>query len=332
MPVAFWPRRIVSDHHSPHYPTCFRPQLCDLVVTVCASICFGQRSEYLDHMDPTPDMLAAYALLADLRRAEGSTGNHTNIEPNSLLEMLMNPEFIHPHLRTGDEVRRDDPSLYDDLPPLEDEVGAGLSPAPANGSPSDDEMPPLEDENGDNGGPPPLEPLQSSRSPSSAIAANLLVPENLSGVPEPVSHEPDTAPLRMISDPSPEVSRRSRSTAPPAAQPADDAGNESDGSLPSLQSVSDSSDEDDVYVDESDSDWDDEESLDYSDDETNLVAQMLETAERNQARTGPAPFNMTTESINIEPEADFDPLQFANNAQLYRELLERAVRNTYLLK
>ncbi|RPD62554.1 hypothetical protein L226DRAFT_558801 [Lentinus tigrinus ALCF2SS1-7] len=273
-------------------------------------------------MDRTPDMLAAYALLADLRRAEGSARNRNNTEPNSLLEMLLNPEFIPPNMRNSDEVRRDDPSLYDDLPPLEDDAGAGPSRAAANRPPSDDGMPALEDEGDDDDGPPPLEPADHSRSgtPSFATAASL--PENLGGVLEIVSHVPNPASLRIISDPVPEAPRRHRSVAP-VVEPEDGAGNESDGSLPSLQSVSDSSDEEDVFMDDSDSDWDDEESLDYSDDETNLVAQMIENAERNQARTGTARFNMS-ESINIEPEADFDPMQFTNSAQMYRELLERA--------
>ncbi|RDX53445.1 hypothetical protein OH76DRAFT_1479882 [Lentinus brumalis] len=268
-------------------------------------------------MDRTPQMLAAYAVLADLRRAGGSAGNHTTPEPNSLLEMLMNPEFINPNLRASDEVRRDDPSVYDDLPPLEDEAGTRLSRAAANAPPPDTEMQPLEEDEDD--GPPPLEPADHLRSRSPSPATTAPPPHILSGA-SPSVRLSDL--VRIVHDPTPEVRRPARTTTS-AAQPEDDAGNESDSSLPSLQSVSDSSDEEDVFMDDSDSDWDDEESLSYSDDETNLVAQMIETAERNHARNGPAPLHLA-ESINIEPEADFDPLQLTSNTQLYRELLERA--------
>ncbi|KAI0715687.1 hypothetical protein C8T65DRAFT_643695 [Cerioporus squamosus] len=258
-------------------------------------------------MDRTPEMLAAYALLADLRRADGSAGNHTHPEPNSLLEMLLNPEFINPNLRPGDVVQRDD------------STGNRPSRASANDPPFADEMPTLEEDEDD--GPPPLEPADRPRSRSLSPATTESPPHNLSGAMPAVRHS-HLASIRIVSDPIPEVRRPARSTTS-AAQREEDAGNESDSSLPSLQSVSDSSDEDDVFMDDSDSDWDDEESLDYSDDETNLVAQMIENAERNHARTGPTPLHLA-ESINIEPEAEFDLLQLTSNTQLYRDLLERA--------
>lgn len=99
-------------------------------------------------MDHTPNRLAALAMLAEDLRRTGQSPRSGNEEPNSLLEMLLNPDFVSP-LNGGRDATRDEPSLYDDLPPLEDDA-ASSSPLPTNAAASEaaaeDDIPPLEDD------------------------------------------------------------------------------------------------------------------------------------------------------------------------------------------
>ncbi|KAI0754837.1 hypothetical protein C8Q80DRAFT_1117421 [Daedaleopsis nitida] len=262
-------------------------------------------------MDRTVDHLAAFAHLATLRRAAGAGQNATD-EPNSLLEMLLNPDFVASPLGITGEVRRDDPSSYEDLPPLED-ASDGDGSRPTTPRSSRDDMPVLEDEQTL-----PVDaddvPLASATTTASPVVSSGTT--SASGV---------TAVARSA---RPLVGRTrtgaTRTTAPSSSSAAgaeEDNGADSDSSLPSLQSVSDSSDDDDDYV--SESDWDEEESLDDSDEESNLVSQMLEQAERVSADASRAPL-APTDSMDIEPDRSLDPIGFTASLQAYRNLLERA--------
>ena len=270
------------------------------------------------NMDQTAQHLATLALLADLRRATRSgsrSGQNATNEPNSLLDMLLNPEFISPNSSASREVRRDDP-VYDDLPPLEDESGPSSTPSPPVPS-TEDDMPPLEDDE-----PPPLE--SDDAPPMYAVGVvPTIPPASSSGAARTNAVAPSTRTHTVPAATRTHHLPRRTTT----AEEDDDPGADSD-SMPSLQSVSDSSDDED-YMSESGSDWDDEEDLDDSDEENNLVTQMIEDAERAAALAAAAapPRGPTTrtDTIDIESEPESDPARLTDRIQMYTELLERAV-------
>ena len=105
---------------------------------------------------------------------------------------------------------------------------------------------------------------------------------------------------------------------------AEDDGAESDSSLPSLQSVSDSSDEED-YISESGSEWDDDESLDDSEEEAD-IARLVEEAEAavSEAQNNPTGPNPPA-AAGVLPDFGPTPNMFQHTLQSYRELLDRAV-------
>ena len=240
-----------------------------------------------------PDVTARItSLLADLRAARAAAGyppHGTNGETDTLVEMLMNPDFLPPSLRGEREVRNHPPAAYDDLPPLEDDSAPTL-PSTRNASRSN------------------LPPLEGSY-PSSE--ANSVPAVDAVATPTP-SHHPSSV---LPADSSARATMNSsRSRSARGAAPNEDDGAESDGSLPSLQSVSDSSDEEeDDYVSESDSGWDDDESLDESEEEASIARMIEDEAPRNPNATG----------TNAEPTPESHFERFT--LQSYRDLLERAV-------
>ncbi len=286
-------------------------------------------------MDRTPEQLSLFAMLADLRRAAEANGlqNAAN-EPNSLQEMLLNPDFIPHDLRADREVRIDDPSLYDDLPPLEDDSDPSGTRFPSSIA-SDDDMPLLDDNIS-----PPNEgdslPTHTDGARSLATHPDLDELRRLRVQAFSATSAEDSssgvAPMQTALHPSrptsPAAARGSSALSPPTASIAaqDDPGAESDSSLPSLQSVSDSSDDEEDY-DESGSEWDDEGSLSGSEEEDDFVAQMIQHAER--ASAGP-PHGGQTDSIDIGPGSGQDASRnaFVSQSQMYRDLLERAVSHT----
>ena len=80
-----------------------------------------------------------------------------------------------------------------------------------------------------------------------------------------------------------------------------------------LRKQSESDEEEDDYVSESDSGWDDDESLDESEEEASIARMIEDEAPRNPSATG----------TNAEPTPESHFERFT--LQSYRDLLERAV-------
>ncbi len=280
-------------------------------------------------MDRSQDVLASLssAVFAGLRAAT-APGSHSrrDEESDGLLSMLSDPDFIPPPLRSSNEVRSHPPAAYDDLPPLEDEVEL---PSGSNASGAD--MP-----NQDDDGPPPLEPddslpvvTQSSLVPLDAPATSSSSNSSIaasSGIPASAQASVSRGLLG-----APRASGRATSRPARAPVNAEDDGAESDSSLPSLQSVSDSSDEED-YISESGSEWDDDESLDDSEGEPDIARLVSEAgagateALLNSTRPDPPV------AIGVLPDIGPAPNMFRNTLQSYRELLDRAVSRMCLVR
>ncbi|KAH9891787.1 hypothetical protein C8Q73DRAFT_792119 [Cubamyces lactineus] len=208
-------------------------------------------------------MLRFLAALRDERQRVREYAAHlyARNESGSLNESVQAPGNPPAHL--------DDPSLspseaaadvYDDLPPLEDDVQSSSrnvappSPAtsrrypgdfnsfPAESSPEEDELPPLETMRLSSPSPPsrPLELGTSVAGPSSIRLGHSLDSNTLS-TDAAVSSSPTVA--------TPRSRFRARSTNDI------DTGAESDSSMPTLRTVSDSDEESDTF-DDSESDWD----------------------------------------------------------------------------
>lgn len=273
-------------------------------------------------MDRSQDVFSSLssAVFAGLRAATTPGHSRRDGESDGLHTMLSNPDFIPPPLRLDNEVRSHPPAAYDDLPPLEDDVG----PPSASNAPRDD----LSNQNADE--PPPLEADDSS--PLVTSPQPMLMPTPVAATSS--SSDSDATLIRSPSSAQPSVSRRSlgaptasgRAISRPtrAIVNAEDDGAESDSSLPSLQSVSDSSDEED-YISESGSEWDDDESLDDSEEEAD-IARLVEEAEAavSEAQNNPTGPNPPA-AAGVLPDFGPTPNMFQHTLQSYRELLDRAV-------
>ncbi|TBU48590.1 hypothetical protein BD309DRAFT_853638 [Dichomitus squalens] len=229
-------------------------------------------------------------------------------EPDSLVEMLMNPDFLPPPLRDDSEVRDHPPSAYNDLPPLEDVPTPHDVPSTSNAP--EDHLAPLDDEE-----PPPLEDDGSSPVARPVPAVDVASTATTSNFPSAPSNgvlsEAGSAHANAGS------SRRTSSRPAGGAARHEDDGAESDSSLPSLQSVSDSSDEEnDDYINESESDWDDDESLDETEDEASIARMIEDDSPRSLGATVPNAF--TDAEPLLTPGLERFPWQS------YRDLLERA--------
>ena len=276
-------------------------------------------------MDRTSDSeyLSVLSVLADIRRRSGQTPNE---EPNSLMDMLLAPDFIPRDLTSDGDVRDDDSTRYEDLPPLEDDEGQRSSrpsspPPPSSAPLLEDDAPPLEsDEEEDLSVPDPVQyvpqrPLPTHVAPASSdprplTAESLALLDDLRSVGAgPLAHED--------SPPTPR---------PPRATTMErELGAESDSSLPDLQSVSDSSEESDdessmpsmAAVSDSSDEWDDEEdSLDDSDHDSNSHRA---SADSHVPRVVPLAQPTFHPFFGLRTSRDSDP------GSTFRTLLERAV-------
>nr|VWP02381.1 Protein kinase domain-containing protein [Ganoderma boninense] len=236
--------------------------------------------------------------------------------------MLSNPDFIPPPLRLDGEVSSHSSTAYDDLPPLEDD----MEPSSASNVPIHD----LLNQIGD--GAPRLEADHSS--PVVASPQPTLMPLNAASTLS--SSDPSTAASRGTPSSAQQTvshgllvsttSGRATSRPPRIYVDAEDDGAESDSSLPSLQSVSDSSSDEGDYISESGSEWDDDESLDESEGEPD-IARLVEEAE-TQALATETLHNLTVPNppaaAGVLPNFGAPPNMFRNTLQSYRELLDRA--------
>ncbi|PIL22665.1 hypothetical protein GSI_15357 [Ganoderma sinense ZZ0214-1] len=274
-------------------------------------------------MDRSQDILASLssAMFAGLRAAT-TPGSRRDGESDGLLTMLSNPDFIPPPLRLDGEVPSHPPAAYEDLPPLEDDV----QPSSASNVPvgdmlnqDGDEPPPLE---ADDSSPivtspqPTLMPPNAVSTSSSSDSSNATSTGTPSSAQLSVSH----GSLGVRSTSGRTTSRSARTTVN-----AEDDGAESDSSLPSLQSVSDSSDEED-YISESESEWDDDESLDESEGEPD-IARLVEEAQAQAIATEPLHIPTGPDppvALGMLPNIGPPPNMFRNTLQSYRELLDRA--------
>ena len=280
-------------------------------------------------MDLSQDVLASLssAVFAGLRAATAPGHSRRDGESDGLLHMLSNPDFIPHSLRGDGEVRNHLPTAYDDIPPLEDDVEL---PSASNTSGDHPRVLPSED----NDELPPLEADDSSLVVTSSLASPNTTATSSANTPTATSSSITSSVRLTISNDAPIPSAQpSISRGAPAipsnpgrvpSRPTratvnmEDDGEESDSSLPSLQSVSDSSSDEEDYMSESGSEWDDDESLDDSEGESDL-ARLVEEAET----VGPDATHNPT-GPNPPPAAGVHP-ELGTTYQSYRELLDRAV-------
>ncbi|KAI0647912.1 hypothetical protein C8Q79DRAFT_1008300 [Trametes meyenii] len=253
-------------------------------------------------------------MLAALRAARRQPSNHTapgsaDGEPDGLVGILQNEAFLSGILHDGEAVPSgsEDSDSTDDLPPLEDDTGeAGSRMTRALDAPS-------ASANGEGyEGLPVLDAIASPQSgiTSSSPSANMQPRAPSEGTPVPSPH----------TDSSPEHN---------------EDGAESDGSLPTLQTVSDSEDEGDSYFD-SDPDWDESDDFDSmadSDDDRrgipnsapalvpDLAPASAPTLEPRNPRPEPPPPRVID---LLQRESDQRPVNLEDTFQSYRDLLERA--------
>ncbi|KAL1950487.1 hypothetical protein VTO73DRAFT_5611 [Trametes versicolor] len=282
------------------------------------------------------------ALRAARRPRDQDARDTTSDEPNGLMDLLQNQDFLPAELRADDAVRNESDDMYDDLPPLEDSgpstsrTERPRSPvdAPVDSSDSEDDLPSLD----------PQSPSSSSSrlstrdvglpitgaTPSDVRASSPSVREAVHEDAAASSSSPSGPPIAS-SPGSRTRSRRPRATSSPqaAALPADNEdGADSDSSMPTLQTVSDSSDdEEDSYV-ASDEDWDDTDDF-YSSDQ-------FDDDDEDDTNGPPFPSNHpshTSREPNSRRPALFDLLpNFASNMttnsddlfQSFRDMLARA--------
>ncbi|KAH9851781.1 hypothetical protein C2E23DRAFT_224465 [Lenzites betulinus] len=187
-----------------------------------------------------------------------------------LVGFLQNVDFLPAELRE-DQTATTDEGAYDDLPPLEDDAGPSTSRATRATVVHQTSHSPDEESSDSSDDLPALESSSASSSPS--LSSHVLpsfatTSLSTSGA---VNAEAGTS-ASGSSLPSNARSRSSSATRPPHATMAleeDDEGAESDSSMPSLFTVSASSDSEDSY-DESDAEWDSsgvDDSIDDSEDD-----------------------------------------------------------------
>ncbi|KAI1790190.1 hypothetical protein LXA43DRAFT_1062338 [Ganoderma leucocontextum] len=279
-------------------------------------------------MDRSQDVLAALssAVFATLRAATAPAHSRRDEESDGLHGMLSNPDFIPPPLRDDDEVRNHPAAVYDDLPPLEDDVALPSEVDLPNQD--DDQPPPLEADDSSSivtspqSGFAPADAAATSSSSNASTAASSGITSSVrftsSNNPLPTSVQPSVS-HGVLATPS--TSGRATSRSATGTVNAEDDGAESDSSLPSLQSVSDSSSDEEDDMSENGSEWDDDESLDDSEGDPD-IARLVEEADRVSSG---APYNPTgpipATGVGVTPET---PTMFRNTLQSYRELLERA--------
>ncbi|KAI0769128.1 hypothetical protein BD413DRAFT_89470 [Trametes elegans] len=244
---------------------------------------------------PQNAMLGMLAALRAARRTNPDMAAHPIPDDgsNGLVEMLRNADFLPPELRTearADEEQDDD----DDLPALEDDIRGNAMPTPSSvHTPStlsvvhsteedldaDDDLPPLESVLSSS--PTPVVDVHSSIVSADGIGSHsATTASNLSGT-SLSTHEQ----VRLV-DTTPESSRRSRRATVASVSSTDwstdvneEGGADSDASMPTLRTVSDSSSDDDdgdqsLSFDSDSDEWyteSEDDSLDDSDEEIHTI-------------------------------------------------------------
>ncbi|KAI0632256.1 hypothetical protein C8Q77DRAFT_1158906 [Trametes polyzona] len=217
--------------------------------------------------NPLRGMLAA--LRAARRQPPEHAARHPESgEPNGLVDLLQNSDFLPAELREGPAVPTGGDEVYDDLPALEDDAAPSTSPARHNtqtvfrplasvapdSSDSEDEPPALESSSQSSGS---RLSLRGSRSPSPRVTGR----DIMAAAGETTRADAAGSSLNSTTT----SARPYRSRAAPRRTPAtslphsedNEAGAESDGSMPTLRTVTDSEGDEDSYFD-SESDWEDE--------------------------------------------------------------------------
>ncbi|KAI0357611.1 hypothetical protein OH77DRAFT_1422488 [Trametes cingulata] len=270
-------------------------------------------------------MLGMLAALRAARRQATDSIARATAEGDSggLIDVLQNPNFLTRRAGDSDVAGGEEDSRYDDLPALEDDappstsrttrVAARLSPQ-ANDSPEssdEDDLPALESASS------PSSSQRSARDNLSSARSSLSVGEATSSD----AAGPSTRALgrseaafasRALSGESPATS----SPRPVSRPGEDDAGEESDDSMPPLQTVSDSSEESDSYFD-SDPDWDDSEDYDSMADSDEYIPP-VETRPDHPSAPPSEPFLRRPTLLDLLPDAREDAFP------TYRDILERA--------
>lgn len=297
--------------------------------------------EPLNNENPRRARLVAAIRGVRVPRSEPTVRRTTGRASNGLVEVLQNANFFPREPRDDGAASNADNDSYDDLPPLE-YAGPSTShtsratrrprsPADATvgSSDSEDVLPALEPSSR------PSSPRLSARDvhlPTPRVATNS-IPASSTSVGEAV-HE-DAVAASSNAPGSPVASRRPR-TSPrrsrvpqslhAASMPEDnEAGSESDSSMPTLRTVSDSSDDGEDSVN-FESEWEDTDDF-YTDDD-------FEDDDAHSAGLPPIPpSNHSREPNALRPALfDFFPdftTEMAGNRdelfQSFREMLERAV-------
>ncbi|CDO69859.1 hypothetical protein BN946_scf184884.g18 [Trametes cinnabarina] len=291
-------------------------------------------------MDFTTPQSALQGMLATLRAARQRTSDSSaqagsDADSSGLVELLQNTDFF-PHALQGHEnARTPDESLYDDLPALEEDssYNSGVSSASDTRTVSFVAHDDVTDEEEDDFSAPPSSLRILVHRTLDVWASNS--GDNEGSFPGPSRRVVATTitastPTRELGSrdetgPSSPASSSGRSH---QATEGDDTGVDSDSSMPTLQSVSDSSDE--AYArSDSGSEWDDAD--DYYDDSADL------SESEDEGRYVPPPQLLNRHAPTQQPErpsasvnatpnvpAPTLPHDVENTFQVYREVLDRA--------
>ncbi|KAI0667671.1 hypothetical protein C8Q78DRAFT_315969 [Trametes maxima] len=244
-------------------------------------------------------------MLAALRAARRQPSNRTTTgstdgEPDGLVRVLQNEAFLAGVLPDDEVVRSEDGDSTDDLPPLEDDNGEGASRT--------------------------IHALNTPSASTRGEGYDVLALESAS-TPPPSGTMPSNPSGNTQTPMQSEASHIPSSPNTGSLPARNEDGGESDSSLPTLQTVSDSEDEDDSYFD-SDPDWDESDDFDSTADSDDDHHDVPDPA------TAPAPPTQSRNPLAEPPpmrlidlmqhESGQRPVDFEDAFQSYRELLERA--------